>query len=81
MTSIVPPLCVRSSAEPTEEQAPVAVQPTVIQANQGGDDLLIGDLLSLDIGAEPVTNAASVDLTGKYMYRYVHVQVLEPDQL
>lgn len=28
-------------------------QPTVIQAEQGGDDLLIGDLLSLDIPTGP----------------------------
>ncbi len=48
-----------SSSQPTEEQTPAAIQPTVIQADHGGDSLLIGDLLSLDIGSEP---AAPVDL-------------------
>lgn len=49
-----------SSAEATEETPPEAVQvpqPTVIQANQGGDDLLIGDLLSLDLPTGPSYNA------------------------
>ncbi|XP_064392517.1 AP-1 complex subunit beta-1-like [Halichondria panicea] len=50
-----------SSSQSTEEQAPAAIQPTVIQADQGGDNLLIGDLLSLDIGSNP---AAPVDLGG-----------------
>ncbi len=52
-----------SSSQSTEEQAPAAIQPTVIQADQGGDNLLIGDLLSLDIGSNP---AAPVDL-GEYL--------------
>ncbi len=52
-----------SSAQPTEEQVPAAIQPTVIQANQGGDSLLIGDLLSLDIGSGPTPSSTpAVDL-------------------
>ena len=45
----------RSAAESTEDAQPEqpVQQPTVIQANQGGEDLLIGDLLSLDIPTGP----------------------------
>lgn len=54
-------LCHRSSAESTEEppleQPQPAQQPTVIQAEQGGDDLLIGDLLSMDIPTGPAVVA------------------------
>ena len=58
LSSLVPPTS--SAAEATEETPPEAVQvpqPTVIQANQGGDDLLIGDLLSLDLPTGPSYNA------------------------
>ncbi len=44
-----------SAAESTEEPQPEqpVQQPIVIQAEQGADNLLIGDLLSLDIPTGP----------------------------
>ena len=43
-----------SSAEPTEEAPPEVQLPAVIP-QAGGDDLLIGDLLSLDLPTGPST--------------------------
>ena len=48
-SSFFPP---SSSAEPTEEAPPEVQLPAVIP-QAGGDDLLIGDLLSLDLPTGP----------------------------
>ena len=50
----LPPFPPSSSAEPTEEAPPEVQLPAVIP-QAGGDDLLIGDLLSLDLPTGPST--------------------------